>query len=59
MRVNVPPDLEALVQKRLDSGAFASAEDVIRCAWKLWTLKRVGPRKNAALSTMTRPTRPS
>ena len=45
MQVTVPPDLEALVQKRLASGAFASAEDVIRCAletleagesWPVW-----------------------
>ena len=35
MQLNVPPDLEALVQKRLDSGAFASAEDVIRRALAL------------------------
>lgn len=32
MQLNVPPDLEALVQKRLDTGAFANAEDVIRRA---------------------------
>ncbi|MGO9258380.1 MAG: type II toxin-antitoxin system ParD family antitoxin [Bryobacteraceae bacterium] len=32
MQLNVPPDLEALVQKRLATGAFANAEDVIRCA---------------------------
>lgn len=32
MQVTVPPDLEALVQKRLATGAFASPEDVIRCA---------------------------
>ena len=32
MQLNVPPDLEALVQKRLATGAFASAEDVIRRA---------------------------
>jgi Arc/MetJ-type ribon-helix-helix transcriptional regulator len=32
MQLNVPPDVEALVQKRLASGAFANAEDVIRCA---------------------------
>lgn len=32
MRLNVPPDLEALVQKRLATGAFASAEEVIRRA---------------------------
>ena len=32
MQLNVPPDVEALVQKRLATGAFASAEDVIRRA---------------------------
>ena len=32
MQVIVPPDLEALVQKRLATGAFANVEDVIRCA---------------------------
>ena len=32
MQLNVPPDLEALLQKRLATGAFANAEDVIRRA---------------------------
>jgi Arc/MetJ-type ribon-helix-helix transcriptional regulator len=32
MQLNVPPDLEALVQKRLATGAFANAEEVIRRA---------------------------
>ena len=32
MQLNVPPDLEALVQKRLATGGFANAEDVIRRA---------------------------
>ena len=32
MQLNLPPDLEALVQKRLVSGAFANAEEVIRHA---------------------------
>lgn len=32
MQVNLSPDLEALVQKRLATGAFDNAEDVIRCA---------------------------
>ena len=32
MQLNVPPDLEALVEKRLATGAFASAEEVIRRA---------------------------
>ena len=32
MPLTVPPDLEALVQKQLATGAFASAEDVIRRA---------------------------
>jgi Arc/MetJ-type ribon-helix-helix transcriptional regulator len=32
MQLTVPPDLEALVQKRLATGAFANAEDLIRRA---------------------------
>ena len=32
MQYNVPPDLEALVKKRLATGAFADVEDVFRCA---------------------------
>ena len=32
MQVNVPPDLEAIVQKRLATGAFANADEVIRRA---------------------------
>jgi Arc/MetJ-type ribon-helix-helix transcriptional regulator len=32
MQLNVPPDVEALLQKRLATGAFANAEDVIRRA---------------------------
>jgi Arc/MetJ-type ribon-helix-helix transcriptional regulator len=32
MQLNVPPDLEALIKKRLSSGGYASAEDVLRRA---------------------------
>jgi Arc/MetJ-type ribon-helix-helix transcriptional regulator len=32
MQINLPPDLETLVNKRLASGAFASIEDVFRHA---------------------------
>jgi putative addiction module CopG family antidote len=32
MQFNLPPDLEALINKRLSSGAYANAEDVLRCA---------------------------
>ena len=32
MRLNIPPDIEFLVQKRLATGAFTDAEDVIRRA---------------------------
>jgi Arc/MetJ-type ribon-helix-helix transcriptional regulator len=32
MQLNVPPDLEALINKRLSSGAYASPEDVLRRA---------------------------
>jgi Arc/MetJ-type ribon-helix-helix transcriptional regulator len=32
MQLNVPPDLETLINKRLSSGAYASVEDVLRRA---------------------------
>jgi Arc/MetJ-type ribon-helix-helix transcriptional regulator len=32
MQLNVPPDLETLINKRLRSGAYTSAEDVLRRA---------------------------
>jgi Arc/MetJ-type ribon-helix-helix transcriptional regulator len=32
MQLNVPPDLETLINKRLSSGGYASAEDVVRRA---------------------------
>jgi Arc/MetJ-type ribon-helix-helix transcriptional regulator len=32
MQLTIPSDLEALIQKRLASGAFASAEEVLRRA---------------------------
>lgn len=32
MQLNVPPDLETLINKRLLSGAYANAEDVLRRA---------------------------
>jgi putative addiction module CopG family antidote len=32
MQVNLPPDLETLISKRLSSGAYADAEDVLRRA---------------------------
>jgi putative addiction module CopG family antidote len=32
MQFNLPPDLEALINKRISSGAYANAEDVLRCA---------------------------
>jgi antitoxin ParD1/3/4 len=32
MQVTVPPDVEALVQKRLATGVFANVEEVIRRA---------------------------
>lgn len=32
MQLNVPPDLEALINKRLSSGGYASVEDVLRRA---------------------------
>ena len=32
MQLNVPPDLEILINKRLSSGAYTNAEDVLRRA---------------------------
>lgn len=32
MQLNVPPDLETLIHKRLSSGGYASVEDVLRRA---------------------------
>ena len=32
MQLNVPPDLEALINKRLSSGGYANAEEVLRRA---------------------------
>ena len=32
MQLTVPPDLESLINKRLSSGAYADAEDVLRSA---------------------------
>lgn len=32
MQLNVPPDLETLINKRLLSGAYTNAEDVLRRA---------------------------
>jgi putative addiction module CopG family antidote len=32
MQFNLPPDLEALINKRISSGAYANVEDVLRCA---------------------------
>ena len=34
MQVNVPPDLEELINRRLSSGGYASVEDVLRHALK-------------------------
>jgi len=32
MQVNLPPDLETLINKRLSSGAYSTAEEVLRRA---------------------------
>lgn len=32
MQLNLPPDLETLINKRLSSGAYSNAEDVLRDA---------------------------
>ena len=32
MQLTIPPDLQALIEKRMATGAFESAEEVLRCA---------------------------
>ena len=32
MQLNIPPDIETLINKRLSSGAYSDAEDVLRRA---------------------------
>jgi len=32
MQLNIPPDLESLINKRLSTGAYANADEVLRCA---------------------------
>jgi Arc/MetJ-type ribon-helix-helix transcriptional regulator len=32
MELNIPPDLETLINKRLSSGGYSNAEDVLRRA---------------------------
>ena len=32
MQLNIPPDLETLINKRLSTGAYSNAEDVLRRA---------------------------
>lgn len=32
MHLNIPPDLETLINKRISSGAYSNAEDVLRRA---------------------------
>lgn len=32
MQLDIPPDLETLINKRLSSGAYSNAEDVLRRA---------------------------
>ncbi len=32
MQLNIPPDLETLINKRLSSGVYSNAEDVLRRA---------------------------
>ena len=45
MQLNVPPDLETLIKKRLSSGGYTDAEDVLRRALEAqdaeesWTMR--------------------
>jgi len=50
MNFTVPPDLEALVQKRLASGSFANVRKFSAAPLKLKTPKRAGATKSAVRS---------
>jgi hypothetical protein len=45
-QVNLPPDLETLVNKRLSSGGYASVEDVFRRALEAQTPRKAGLTRN-------------
>ena len=49
MQLNVPPDLETLINKRLSAGGYDSVEDVLRRALEAqdaeesWSVERCAP----------------
>jgi hypothetical protein len=45
MHLNVPRDLETLINKRLSSGGYGSVEDVLLL--KRRTLRKAGPTRSA------------
>jgi Arc/MetJ-type ribon-helix-helix transcriptional regulator len=47
MQLTVPPDIETLINKRLSSGAYASAEDVLRRALEAQDAGEAGPTRSA------------
>jgi Arc/MetJ-type ribon-helix-helix transcriptional regulator len=55
MQLNVPPDLETLINKRLSSGGYTNAEDVLRRALEAqdaeesWSDDRITPDRVLAL----------
>ena len=53
MQLNLPTDLETLINKRLSSGAYTNAEDVLRRALEAQDARKVGLTKNAALYPRT------
>jgi Arc/MetJ-type ribon-helix-helix transcriptional regulator len=42
MQVNVPPDIEMLINKRLSSGGYANVEDVLRRALEAQDVEESG-----------------
>lgn len=53
MQLTVPPDLETLINKRLSSGGYTNAEDVLRRALEAKMRRRVGPSKSARHCPLT------
>ncbi len=47
MQLNVPPDLETLINKRLSSGGYTNAEEVLRRALERGTEEEAGLKRNA------------
>ena len=48
MQLNVPPDLETLINKRLSSGGYTSVEEVLRRALEAQDAEESWPTRNVA-----------